>query len=289
MSNIDELLPRRSEDGQFALDVFYLNYNDVNFYVEDADQENLYSEILKKLFPGKQFSRVFPLSGKSNVIQHANDPSNLKIERRIYLLDKDFDDLLGLKEDIDNLFYLDLFCIENYFIESDAIINLIIETYPKEKRDEIEKKLSISELEFYLYDKAKTLFSLFYFVQKEGLGIRNTSEVPEKFCFPEKLWEINEECILNYVDEINQKCSEKGCCLVSRKNPEKEERVSMFFSKSSAEVVSGKFILKQIFHYLKFVYGLGSITFDSFVFRLAKNCELISLKPLAEEIDKQLS
>ena len=66
MVNEDLSLPRRSEGGLAAVDVFYRSYNDFYFYVEDADQESLYFSILEKLFPDSEFSKIFPLGGKPN-------------------------------------------------------------------------------------------------------------------------------------------------------------------------------------------------------------------------------
>jgi hypothetical protein len=49
-------------------------------------------------------------------------------------------------------------------------------------------------------------------------------------------------------------------------------------------LVSGKHALAMLFHYLKSKFSLGSITFESFVYRLAKNCTLTSLRDLSPRI-----
>lgn len=90
----DSLIPVRSPDGLAALDIFYDEFNDVHFYVEDIDQENLYESILRKLFPEHTIARIFPLGGKPSVIAHLSQSNST---RGIYILDKDFDDLLNKK------------------------------------------------------------------------------------------------------------------------------------------------------------------------------------------------
>ena len=88
--------PSRSEDGKAALDIFYSDFNDINFYVEDKGQENLYEEIFRKLFPQFRIARVFPLGGKAAVLRHATTADNERIAAfRAYILDRDFDYLLG--------------------------------------------------------------------------------------------------------------------------------------------------------------------------------------------------
>jgi hypothetical protein len=52
-------------------DIFYTQFNDVDFYVEDINQENFYFEILKKIFSDIKFGKIFPLGGKQNVISDA--------------------------------------------------------------------------------------------------------------------------------------------------------------------------------------------------------------------------
>ena len=55
-------LPARSPAGMAALDVFYSDFNDVNFYVEDDEQENLYEAILRKLFSRLKIVRIPTMS-----------------------------------------------------------------------------------------------------------------------------------------------------------------------------------------------------------------------------------
>ena len=69
-------VPSRSPAGMAALDVFYSDFNDINFYVEDQEQEKLYEIIFKRLFPRLKITRIFPLGGKAAVIEHASSDAN---------------------------------------------------------------------------------------------------------------------------------------------------------------------------------------------------------------------
>ena len=100
----EESVPQYSDGYRYAKSAFYSQFNDVDFYVEDAWQENLYLCILGRLFPRLKIENIHPLGGKENVIQHAR--ANTSIRKSVYLLDKDFDDLLGKLQERTNIFFL---------------------------------------------------------------------------------------------------------------------------------------------------------------------------------------
>jgi hypothetical protein len=279
----ESAFPQRSEGGLAASDVFYRDFNDYSFYVEDSEQENLYFDILKKLFPNVSLEKIFPLGGKPNVLAHSKDEANQLISNRIYLLDKDFDDLLGTKEDIAGVFYLDEFCIENYLLDEEAIVEVVLETHPKEKRDDIRKHLSLATIIPAIAGDLKPLFALFFLAQTEGLKIANCGTKPEKFCNKKQLWRTCPTLVGAYSSEISSRCKASSC-----EQPaaalSTDPRLHHFFATADGKVISGKFWLAMLFHYVKSRYKLGSISFESFVFRTAKSCSFVGLRALADEI-----
>ena len=86
---MEEGFPELTDSFLAGQDILYKQFNDVEFYVEDFEQEHLYYNILKNLFPDVQFEKIFPLNGKKNVI----DASKLTIDSKtkIYIVDLDFD------------------------------------------------------------------------------------------------------------------------------------------------------------------------------------------------------
>jgi hypothetical protein len=282
-------MPSRSPDGQAALDIFYLDFNDVNFYVEDSEQENLYEVILRKFFPAIRISRIFPLGGKEAVLQHAADIQNHTIAiKKIYLLDKDFDDLLNNIKIDERIVYLDRYCIENYFIEEDAVVEVVIETHPKVRRDAVRSQLKVSVI---LEECAKSLlplFSMFLYVQRFNLGLKNCDSKPEEYCHPKQLWVVRSELINQYLESIKLAARHLGIepPLIDIAT---DERLSDLRNASLHAIVSGKFLLAMIFHYIKSKFSLGSISYDSFRFRLAKNCQLQEFEPAAARIRNSLA
>ena len=187
-----DAIPTRGDAGLAALDIFYTGFNEVNIYFEDEDQENLYQLIVNKILPQYRITRLFPLGGKSNVLKHARDPENSERGGKlVYILDKDFDDVLGKVVIIPNVFYLDKYCIENFLIEKAALVEVVIQSYPKIRRNSVEAKLQIDDYLLILHRSLDKLFRLFCCVQMLDLGMKNCKQKPEIFTVKDKPWEID--------------------------------------------------------------------------------------------------
>lgn len=281
---VDTDLPQRSPDGLAALDIFYNDFNDVHFFVEDEDQENLYEVVFRRLFPELRLARVFPLGGKQAVLsrcrqdfQRASGPPS------VYIVDKDFDDLLGSLQTHPSLFYLDRYCIENYFPEPDAIVEVVIESLPKLKRSDVSAALSLPEKISEIAESMRPLFQLFFGVQHYDLGLKNCALAPEVFCQKSRRWMIDKQTVTRYSQQVSQAAltTPHAAALVA---PFTDTAIAKLQALDCHSVVSGKHICALLFHYIKSKYNLGTITFESFLFRLAKNASLSPLSSLADAI-----
>ena len=79
MVTLEESIPQFSAGYKQARSTFYVQFNEVDFYIEDAWQENLYHCILSRLFPKLKIENIHPLCGKENAIEHSKTPI-LKLE-----------------------------------------------------------------------------------------------------------------------------------------------------------------------------------------------------------------
>jgi hypothetical protein len=149
-------------------DIMYGQFNNVNFYVEDKDQEHFYYNILKNLFPDIQFNKIFPLNGKKNVKDDAK--LNIGVKTKVYIADLDFDDILECKEEIENVFYLEKYSIENYLFSKKSIYELIREKDPKLKDSDIDTLLDYDNL-IKQSEYLAELASSFVLIQKHSLGM----------------------------------------------------------------------------------------------------------------------
>ena len=288
MITLGESIPSYSEAGRAARDIFWDIFNDVNFYVEDEDQENLYFEILGKLFPNIKISQIFPLGGKNAVIAHAVDPANAGNARKsIYIVDKDFDDLLGNIFFQKNVFYLSLYCIENYLLEEPAVVQISVECEPKRKRVILEKEIGYIKFIKQSINSLTPLFQLFFVVQKFNLGIKNCDRKPEEFSVDKATWLIDAKKVASYATIVVTKLLDNR---IFKDAAECENYINNVFAKESVHGsnISGKFILALTYHYLRSKVKLGNTTFDSLLYRLACNGTLEKLSPLKKQIQNYL-
>lgn len=150
-------------------DLLYRQFNDIDVYVEDTGKERLYYQLFKLLLPGIKLAKIFPLNGKENVAADAQ--ANNTNKRKVYLVDLDFDEILGRKQTIRNLIYLHRYSIENYFVDEEAIKEQIREKKPSIRDAEIavqfDYDLEVNRIAKYL--KKPALAAIV--VQRYGLGI----------------------------------------------------------------------------------------------------------------------
>lgn len=164
---MDFYLPTLTDSFLKGQDLLYKQFNDIEFYIEDSEQENLYFQILKKIFPDIKFEKIFPLNGKKNVKDDCLLNSGNK--RKIYIVDKDFDHILNKIDELPNLFYLNGYSIENLLICKFAIYELIKERFPKLKKNNIDDLYSHSNLVKKI-SCLKELATIFVVIQEFELG-----------------------------------------------------------------------------------------------------------------------
>lgn len=284
MSSVDAFIPAWSTDALAARDIFFEEFNCVNFYVEDKEQENLYYLILCKLFPTILITQIFPLDGKTNTIAHAIDPVNAhQASRSVYILDKDFDDLLGRKVIQENIFYLPKYCIENFLLEERAILEIAIEAHPRMNRLTLQ-----STINFPVFFEATTqsllpLFQLFFIVQMFNLGLKNCKSPPEQFSVKSSPEVIDSSLVEKYRAKVQEKAIETR---IHKSEKEFSKFAKTVFQNGGNPVsnISGKFLLALTMHHIQRRIKFGNISFDSLSYRLARHCSLLDLEPMKNEI-----
>ena len=149
-------------------DILYSQFNDIDFYVEDTEQEHFYYNIFRKLFPEIKLDKIFPLNGKKNVI----DAAKLTIgdKKKVYIVDLDFDKILGRRENISNIFYLEKYSIENHLFAKNTLFELIREKKTKLKNHEIELIFNYKKLLNECKHLLSELSCSFILIQKYSLG-----------------------------------------------------------------------------------------------------------------------
>ncbi|OPC32650.1 DUF4435 domain-containing protein [Elizabethkingia miricola] len=285
MITIEESIPTKNNDYRVAEDVFYLQFNDISFYIEDEDQENFYHKTLCKLFPNLQIEKIFPLNGKKNVIDECK--SNIGDKNKIYIVDKDFDDILGKKESISNLFYLNRYSIENYLIEENSILEYIISEKPRLKRSNIKRRLDITKIIEIIKSSIKEIIHLFVLVQKKCSALKNISLSYERFFdFNNGNFQIKQDQVDSYIDSIKNELKVVDKRLkfdVQLKKIIREH--SLTSNDCCINHYPGKFIIKMLKQTIESMFGLNSRNIESFSYMIACNSSFDSLTFLKNEIN----
>lgn len=277
-----EGLPVRTDTFLRGEDILYTQFNEVNFYIEDTDQEHLYFQILKKIFHDIKLEKIFPLNGKINVIDECRN--NRGDKNKIFIVDKDFDDILNRKvNDLPNLFYLNRYSIENHLVDKNSIYELIREKNPKLKDSDIEQKFD--------YDKMICdveclceLSIVFLMIMKHNLQENYFKINCRRDYNIESDFNYKSPDILSYIDTIKNKLLANDIDYT-----DEYEKLKIHFDSSEKylENVHGKSLLKMIKSYLETLKLINKdYSLESFVYILGKNIEANNLMYIKYDIDR---
>jgi len=280
-------VPAYSEDALQVRDIFYSRVSPIIFFVEDENQENLYEMIFRKAFPKIIDFEVFPLNGKNNVLVHAKTNLSVDVVKRIYVLDKDFDDLMGLCVDAENVFYLDDYCIENAIVEEFALMQICVEEFPRSKRSTIRNRLRYSHPISLWVSLLDRLFRSFFLIKKYDLGIPNCDLTPEEFTSNGQPSELDILKITRYIDNVAKLLTAAGH--ISRMDDYQLLSNAAFGSKRhNMRHISGKFILRLFYHHLRKAGLVKNVRIDSLTYRLASVSSLSRLRRFKVRVNQYI-
>lgn len=141
--------------------VFKRYRNSIDIYTEDKEADKIfYIELLKRLMNGTnvKIEDIYPLGCSNEVIRACREDNDRK-RKKIYIVDGDIYILYSPKSSIKNLFVLDSYCIENFVIDKDAVINLFYDLLGIKNKEEINQCIKFDTL---LDDMKKYLIDLFF-------------------------------------------------------------------------------------------------------------------------------
>lgn len=277
---MDFYLPTLTDSFLKGQDLLYKQFNDIEFYIEDTDQENLYFQILKKIFPDIKFEKIFPLNGKNNVKEDCLLNSDNK--RKIYIVDKDFDDILGRTVDIRNLFYLNSYSIENLLIDKHSVYELIKERSPKLKNNNIDDLYSHSEL-IKKISCLKELAAIFIVIQEFELGEPYYNINTSRDFNINSDFKYRGNFITDYKDRIELSLKNKDKRFTLNAKIKKHNK---HFSDINLQLknIPGKHILCLINDLLKSKNLIHQYSVESFTYKLAKEANVSNFNDLKNDI-----
>ncbi len=274
--------PELSDSFLSGQDILYSQFNDINFYVEDTDQEHFYYNILRKLFPNLSFEKIFPLNGKDNVVIESKLTTGDKT--KVYIVDLDFDEILGRKENEPNLFYLKRYSIENYLCHKTSIYEIIREKNPKLKDSEIDALFNFENLQKQWKILLSELSSTFIIIQKFSLGKEYFGiNCPRDFDCASLPPTYKNNFLPTYLNEVETllKNIDSRYTLNAQINRLKSNFRSL---EKAIKNIPGKYILNLLKHQLERLGLINQISLESFTYKLSKDCHTNNLLYLRDEI-----
>lgn len=263
-------------------DLFYQQFNNINFYVEDTEQEHLYYQILRTLFPNMVFDKIFPLNGKDNVQNAAR--SNINSKDKVYIVDLDFDGILGNQLNLKNLFYLERYSIENYLCNRESVWELIREKNPKLKDSDIDGIVDVNTLKLQWKAAFEKLSTLFLIIHKYDLpdsyyGI----ECNRDYLIKEGELHLKGSFIDIYYESVKDSFNNKYTSLDFR--TVFIDSISNFNNSEKITVnTPGKYILNLLKHQLRKRKLIDECELESFTYKLSKASSFESLSPIRNSI-----
>lgn len=143
MAKIERALSARK-----AKSVFYEDFNDIDIFIEDTTigYKKIFKEILIRAFGNTlTIDQIFPLGGRSEVVEQCKKHQTNK-RKQLYIIDGDLNLINGIQnEELNGLYILPRYCIENYLLDENALIYIIEEEDPELKFETIKEKLGFKE------------------------------------------------------------------------------------------------------------------------------------------------
>lgn len=272
------LAPSWPKKAAGAIAALFRPLQDITVYVEDADDEVFYRELLRRLVPNVRIARVVGLHGRSYVLA-ACEAHDFSKHRALFLVDGDLLFAFGVKEQLPaGAVRLPAYCIENFLICRQAALELLYQNSGTETKENLEKRLSwdtwvrtlspLVEL-FAVYATAKMLTPREQTVQ---YSVHRLCTAKPARLVGNKIEERRSEIL----GKIRMTCTKE----IADSHLEQAETWAMSLPQP-LDIVSGKdYLLPMLRKHLCSIVHIGART-DSIRLRLAQHCDCERLRPLA--------
>ncbi|MCD6394149.1 MAG: DUF4435 domain-containing protein [Planctomycetes bacterium] len=279
-------IPQFPERALSSKAVLYRPLQDIDIYVEDEGAEVFYTELLKRLVGlDARIAAVIPLRGRQNVIRQAQEYSDSR--PALFLVDGDLHWVAGLSLPSASCLYVHpCYCVENYLFCERAMIQISVENSGVLTEEAAEAQLDWSALReelrklfVPLFVEFATAFSLCPEIKTVSRGIgcvlRNARSGSPPTIDANKVIGVQEEvrvAVLKQVDTTSY----------NRTRAAIEAQIETIADPLDA--VSGKDFLVPVQMFAANRVGGQKVQRRSFVFRLARHCNMQKLDTLREKI-----
>jgi len=123
----------RSVTAKSAKSVFFEEFNDIDIFIEDTSQGyvKIFEEILGRVFESEfRISKIFPLGGKTTVIDEHSKHRESFSRPTLYIVDGDLDLIHFEANSEPGLYHLPYYCIENLLLDENGLLEILNEEDP---------------------------------------------------------------------------------------------------------------------------------------------------------------
>lgn len=157
------MIPRYVPRAARALAMLKSGYNDVDIFVEDTGNHNMWLFVLRRLLPpGTRLDSVNMLGGRDVVTEACALDQIEDGRRKLYIIDGDFDYLLRRsKPRLKYLYRLRAYCVENLLMSKEALVQIGMEYKPKLTEAQIANDIDYDALSEELEQHFRPLFQVY--------------------------------------------------------------------------------------------------------------------------------
>lgn len=148
-----------NDEAKRLVSTFLTYRNDIDIYTEDEEKDReFYKALFSRLIKSEiLINDVTPLGCKQKVIDTCRlEPKSNR--KKIFIIDGDVTLINGNIIELENLYVLDRYCIENFLIDKDSTCNFIYLNCGTKSKKQLENDL---EFENWLNSYSESLISLF--------------------------------------------------------------------------------------------------------------------------------
>ena len=269
-----------------AATVFTEYRNSIDIYTEDCDKDKeFYKKLLKRLLADTsiEINDIYPLGCRRIVIEKCKNDTDTR-RKKLYIVDGDIYLQYKVKENIEHLFVLDAYCIENYMICEDAICDVAYNLHARDSYENVKNALRIPQE---LNSISKPLIDLFFYysIQMECFGQFSLMHIDAYMNKAAKQIDCN--IIKTKISEIKKGLIQRGIT---------EERISELLHNRKSQfpynkdtllkIVSGKdYLIPYFSHYIDRILNCPlKLPKEAWKFNLADKCDIVKLTSLKQAI-----
>ncbi len=241
------------------------DYNEIHIFIEDEGFENLYNVLLKK--HDIRVEKIFSRNGKSSILKSATLCDD---EKCIFIIDRDWDDLLGITHPQKNIITLNLNSIESYLINYDTLSGVVISEKPKCNIESTLSKKDYAAIVTSVSNHLRPLFECFSVMQLNGTNKKGCSHKPGHFKSRNSSCAPDPSKINSFI--INTKVTIP-------------KQVTEYFSDTDlTNNGHGKYMLNYIWEGVRHKTKIGKISIEKLMIRLAQLLDSPELEDLCHNI-----